>query len=94
MRIAGYIEHSVLKITIFQMENKYAVKFEAGLFEQTYKFRAGGPLNSVEDIRKLVDSDFTTRVLEEMREMREISKRAVGRLSSGGGAEDEFEDIL
>ncbi|MCB0584437.1 MAG: hypothetical protein KDD06_03795 [Phaeodactylibacter sp.] len=93
MRIAGYIEHPVLKITIFQMENKLAVKLEAGLFEQTYKFRTGSQVSGVEDIRRLVDDSFITAALEEMSRMRSIREAALSRLAPEG-EEDEFEDII
>ncbi|MCB9051847.1 MAG: hypothetical protein H6556_20620 [Lewinellaceae bacterium] len=93
MRIVGSIDHPVLKITIFQMENKLSVKLESGLFEQTYKFRTGGPVNSVEDIRKLIDSQFTTAVLEEMSRMRSIQTQALERLGPGE-EEEEFEEII
>lgn len=92
MRIAGYIDHPVLKITIFQMENKLSVKLESGLFEQTYKFRTGGPVNTVEDIRRLVDDDFIAEALQEMGRMRSIRVRALERLAPGG--EEEFEEIM
>ncbi|MCB9267809.1 MAG: hypothetical protein H6558_22525 [Lewinellaceae bacterium] len=92
MRIAGYIEHPVLKITLFQMANKLSVKLESGLFEQTYKFRTGDQVNSAEDIRKLVDETFLTAVLEEMSRMRAIRTRALERLEPGD--EEDFEDII
>ena len=93
MRIIGYIEHPVLKITIFQMENKLSVKLESGLFEQTYKFRTGDQVNTAEDIRKVVDDNFITAVLEQMNRMRSLRNQALARL---GPAEedDEFEEIL
>lgn len=37
MRIVDTIPHPQLKISIFQMNGKYMVKFEAGPYEQTYK---------------------------------------------------------
>lgn len=37
MRIIDTIPHPQLKISIFQMNGKYMVKFEAGPYEQTYK---------------------------------------------------------
>ncbi len=92
MRIVGYIDHPVLKITIFQMENKLSVKLESGLFEQTYKFRTGGPVNTVEDIQKLVDDTFITEVLEEMSRMRSIRIQALERLNPG--EEQEFDKII
>ena len=88
MRIAGYIEHPVLKITIFQMENKLSVKLESGLFEQTYKFRTGEQINTVEDIRKLVDDTFIAAVLEEMGRMRSIRSAGLARF----GPEEEEEE--
>ncbi|MCO6477834.1 MAG: hypothetical protein J5I94_14485 [Phaeodactylibacter sp.] len=93
MRIVGYIDHPVLKITIFQMENKLSVKLESGLFEQIYKFRTGGLVNTVEDIRKLVDDSFITEVLQEMSRMRSIRTKALERLDPGEG-EEAFEEII
>ena len=37
MRIIDTISHPQLKISIFQMNGKYMVKFEAGPYEQTFK---------------------------------------------------------
>jgi hypothetical protein len=37
MRIIDTIPHPQLKISIFQMNGKYLVKFEAGSYEQTFK---------------------------------------------------------
>ena len=90
MRIAGYIEHPVLKITIFQMENKLSVKLESGLFEQVYKFRKGGDINSVDDIRQLVDDNFIAEVLREMNRMRDVRMQALERRKPQD-IEDEFE---
>ena len=39
MRILGYIDHPVVKITVFKMDNKFSVKFESIHYEQTFKFR-------------------------------------------------------
>ncbi len=38
MRIIDEIPHSEMKITIFQMNQKYIIKFEKGPLEQVYKF--------------------------------------------------------
>ena len=54
MRIAGYIEHPVCKITVFAWSEKYIVKVEIGLFEQAYKFRQAD-FNSWEDLKPLFD---------------------------------------
>ena len=94
MRIIGYIEHPILKITIFQMEGKFTVKLESGLFEQAYKFRAGAAISGAEDIRKLVDEGFIAAVLEEMNRMGRIRSQALERFSPPGGEEEEFEEII
>ena len=93
MRIAGYIEHPKLKITIFQMDNRFTVKFEDGTLEQAYKFRSGNFINSVGDIRKLVDATFIQEVTAEMARLYRIHKGALERLQPEE-EEDEFESEL
>jgi|AntRauTorckE5430_2_1112549.scaffolds.fasta_scaffold111854_2 hypothetical protein len=93
MRIAGYIEHPKLKITIFQMDNRFTVKFEDGTLEQAYKFRSGDFINSVGDIRQLVDATFIQEVTAEMARLYRIHKDALERLQPDE-EEDEFDDIL
>lgn len=62
MRIAGYISHPSLKITIFHYENRYSLKFENALYEQTFKIRPIDGLNNEEDIRNLVNPEFLQEV--------------------------------
>ena len=93
MRIIGYIEHPELKITVFKMDNKLSVKFESGLFEQTYKFRASDQLNTIEDIQKLVDEIFIEGVLEELKCMNQIKNKAISRFISDN-EQEEFEEII
>ena len=38
MRIIDTIEHPTLRISIFEMNQKYIVKFELGALEQSFKF--------------------------------------------------------
>ena len=38
MRIIDTIAHPIMRISIFQMNQKYIVKFELGTLEQSYKF--------------------------------------------------------
>jgi len=38
MRIIDTIAHPIMRISIFQMNQKYIVKFELGALEQSYKF--------------------------------------------------------
>lgn len=93
MRIVGYIEHPILKITVFKMDNKYSVKFESGLYEQTYKFRSGDAIERLEDIEKIVDSAFCEEVLQQLNAMHRIKNQAMARVLTPGET-DEFEEII
>jgi hypothetical protein len=55
MRVVGEIQNPDCKITIFSWNNKYLVKMERGLIEQTYKVPEM-EVTGDEDIQKIVDS--------------------------------------
>ncbi|MCI5080712.1 MAG: hypothetical protein MRY78_03420 [Saprospiraceae bacterium] len=93
MRITGYIEHPVYKITIFQMDNKFSVKFETGLFEQTYKFRTGEGIESEADIRKLIDEAFLEGVGLAFQQMNGNRNGALARVAQAS-MDDEFDTII
>jgi hypothetical protein len=69
MRIVGYIEHPVLKITVMQMNNRYVLKLEANMLEQTYKFHEDDNLRTMADIEKMVDDTFLEECLKRFAEM-------------------------
>jgi len=54
MRIIDQIPHESMTISIFQMNDKYQVKFEAGPMEQTFKFT----LEEVKNLENLKKNDF------------------------------------
>lgn len=62
MRIIDSIPHESMTISIFQMNDKYQVKFEAGPMEQIFKFYVED-VKSVSNLKTLMDTDFieTTR---------------------------------
>lgn len=93
MRIIGAIEHPILKITVFKMDNKFSVKFESGLYEQTYKFRSSDTIKSLEAIQKMVDAPFCEAVLQDLNRMHQRKNEAMARtLPQEGGM--EFEEII
>lgn len=57
MRIIDSIPHESMTISIFQMNDKYQVKFEAGPMEQIFKFLVE-EVNSVENLKKIISTDF------------------------------------
>ena len=63
MRVVTEIAHPELKITIFHWNNRYLVKLEAGLFEQTYKLQEYD-VDSEEDVKKLVNNEFINAAID------------------------------
>jgi len=93
MRIIGNIEHPILKITVFKMENRISVKFESGLYEQTYKFRDGEGVETLEDVEKVVDVLFLAQVLQHLNQMHEIRNQTLSR-NIFVEENDEFDRII
>jgi len=94
MRIIGYIEHPELKITVFKMDNKISVKFEAELLEQTYKFRTSSLLDNIEDVRQLVDSIFIAEVEKEMLALKKLRGESLKRRIQEIEKQEEFDEII
>jgi hypothetical protein len=61
MRIAGFIEHPGMKITIFHYQNRYSLKFENPYFEQTFKLPED-LFPTVDSVRDLVTGAFLQEV--------------------------------
>lgn len=93
MRIIGYIEHPNLKITVFKMDNRLSVKFETGLYEQTYKYRTGDGMESLEDVKKQVDQAFIEQIEKMFVDMHQAKNQALKR-NQDQGQEDEFDVII
>ena len=93
MRILGNIDHPSLKITVFQMDNKVSIKFETGLYEQTYKFREREELKNLESIKQMIDGNFVNNVLHEFQKMHSIKNNAMQSFLPKPD-ENEFEEII
>lgn len=57
MRIIDSIPHPSITISIFQMNDKYLVKLEAGPMEQVFKFTIE-EVKSVDGLKKIVNEEF------------------------------------
>ena len=93
MRIIGYVEHPSMKITVFKMDNKFSVKFETNLYEQSYKFRESDQLNGLQAIQNLVDQQFQEQVLRQFEQLHLIKTTGLNRFITTE-EDDEFEDII
>jgi predicted house-cleaning noncanonical NTP pyrophosphatase (MazG superfamily) len=69
VRIVGYIEHPIIKITVMQMNNRFVLKLEANMLEQTYKFHEDDNLRTLADIEKMVDETFFQECLKRFSDM-------------------------
>ncbi|HKG07104.1 MAG TPA: hypothetical protein VKB19_11630 [Pedobacter sp.] len=71
MRIIAELPHPECKITLFNMNQKYIVKFEQGTLEQSYKLSeldlGGGGVN---EIFEILDEEFIGTVIERFKLMR------------------------
>lgn len=93
MRIIGNIDHPNMKITVFKMDNKVSIKFELGLYEQTFKFRESEYMKNVEDAKQLVDAAFMGEVLKNFNKMHTAKNEALGMLVKLT-EEGEFPEII
>jgi len=93
MRIIGYIEHPQLKITVFKMNNRLSVKFESGLYEQTYKFRESEDLKNIQQIEQLVDNQLISNVSQAFAQMHQYKNQALIRYLPSV-EDDEFDTLI
>ena len=68
MRVVGEIPHPECKITIFHWNNRYLLKLEYGLLEQTFKIEEYD-LSSDEDLKKIASERFIKKALDRFHEM-------------------------
>jgi hypothetical protein len=68
MRIIDTIPHPSIQISIFQMNDKYLVKFEAAMMEQVFKFDIN-EVKGVEALKQIINADFIDAVRKRFNEM-------------------------
>jgi len=68
MRIIDTIPHPSITISIFQMNEKFIVKFEAGPMEQAFKFE-NSEVKGLENLKKLITPGFIEEVRKRFNEM-------------------------
>ena len=68
MRYIKDIANNNFKISIYQWNNKYIIKIESGMFEQTYKIDQY-EVENVEEIEKCIDKVFLDTVMKNFDKM-------------------------
>jgi len=69
MRIIGTIPHPEMRISIFNMNQKYILKLEWGPLEQSYKWEEYDFANLEDFIAKVNASNLLTSSLERFKQM-------------------------
>ncbi len=79
MRVVGEIPHPEIKITIFHWNNRFLLKLEWGLFEQTYKVDEY-EFTSDEEVKTILTPDFLQTALSCFQEMAKSLQKATSNL--------------
>ncbi|MFM7859714.1 MAG: hypothetical protein ACKO96_49235 [Flammeovirgaceae bacterium] len=77
MRVVGEIPHPEIKITLFHWNNRYLIKLEAGMFEQTFKV-SEFDVSSEENLKEIVSETFVTQAIDRFNDMAKSLQQAIG----------------
>jgi hypothetical protein len=78
MRIVGEIPHSTCKITIYAWNNRYLIKLENSMLEQTFKINQFDVTGDLE-VFQMVDEPFIQEALLRFEEMSRSLHAAISR---------------
>ncbi len=70
MRIIAELPHPDFKISILSMNQKFIIKIEKGVFEQTYKVPEIDLTDGVNSVFEILDEEFLKKVTSRFAEMR------------------------
>lgn len=70
MRTLAELPHPEFKISIFEMNQKFIVKFEQGVLEQTYKIPETDVVDGVNGVFEMLDEKFLKDIENHFKEMR------------------------
>ena len=68
MRLVREIPHPDCKITIFSWNNRYLIKLEQGLLEQTFKIPETD-VTGEEDLLSIIDAEFLHQARDRFQDM-------------------------
>lgn len=70
MRIIAELPNPNCKISIFEMNQKFIIKFEQGNLEQSYKIAQVDIVNGVNGVFEILDEEFINKVVANFADMR------------------------
>lgn len=68
MRIVDSIPHESMTISIFQMNDKYQVRFEAGPMEQIFKFHVE-EVKNLDGLKAMINPEFIEKTRQRFNDM-------------------------
>jgi hypothetical protein len=68
MRFIKEIPNDYCKTSLYSFNNKYIIKFEAGLMEQAFKV-SEMDVSGQEEVEEMINEDFLTKVVERFKGM-------------------------
>jgi len=74
MRVIAELPHPDFKISIFSMNQKFIVKIEKGIFEQSYKIPEMDLTDGVNSVFEILDEEFLKTVATRFVEMQKDFK--------------------
>lgn len=78
MRVVGEIPHNECKITVFAWNNRYLIKLEQGLLEQTFKVNEYDVAGEAE-LYKIVDETFIEAAVKRFADMNQSLRASMQR---------------
>lgn len=63
MRIVSEWNYKNLKVSVFHMNERFSVKIEDNLLEQTYKFR-DGQISDLSDLKSILNESFYSKCID------------------------------
>lgn len=78
MRVVGEIPHNECKITVFAWNNRYLIKLEQGLLEQTFKVNEYDVSGEAE-LYKIVDETFIEAAVKRFADMNQSLRASMQR---------------
>lgn len=76
MRVIAELPHPEFKITIFSMNQKFIVKIEKGILEQSYKLAEMDLTDGVNSVFEILDEEFFKGVAGRFNDMGKDFKEA------------------
>ncbi len=94
MRILGYVEHPVYKITVFKMDNRIVLKLENERYEQVYKLGDDARLGTLQQVKALIDTRFLENATQVFQMMHQNRMTRLAQMGSENTGDQEFPEIV